>query len=137
MLAVCEHLGARTPELSQALGDSAQAWPWDQKSQRFVFLHLPVIKGRKTLGVRPPGALESNFNWNLPVTVWSITVGLSLLGKRSATKLHPNLSVYISEPDFGSCCDLQELFPRTLSWNFSFCVCRRAFSLSLSFPKVQ
>lgn len=54
MLAVCEHLGARTPELSQALGDSAQAWPWDQKSQRFVFLHLTIIKGRKTAGSEAP-----------------------------------------------------------------------------------
>lgn len=78
MLAVCEHLGARTPELSQALGDSAQAWPQDQKSQRFVFLHLPVIKGRTMLGVRPP---ESNFNWSLRSTVWSITAGLSSLGQ--------------------------------------------------------
>lgn len=90
---MCEHLGPRTPELSQALGDLAPPWPQDQKSQRFVFLHLPVIKGRTIQGVRtlppPPGAPESNFSRSLHLAVWSIRVELSSLGKHFAPTLHP------------------------------------------------
>lgn len=125
MLAMCERLGARTPELSQALGDLALAWPRDQKSQRFVFLHLPVIKDRTIPGVRAPppstpasapGAPESNFNWSLHLAIWSIRVELSLLDKHSAVALYPQ-----TEPAaFWSCCDCKELLPRTFYLNFSF-----------------